>query len=70
MEEKKLLAGQEITKHFLSDFEYLAQIMFEVVSSQFFLRSESGHEFNWLPAKRTGLGLADPSGGKPLEFMP
>ena len=36
--------------------------MFEVVSSQFFLRSESGHEFKWLPAKRTGLGLADPSG--------
>ena len=45
--------------------------------SQFFLWSESGHEFNWFPAKKTGLWLDDLScrsiwgllfGGKPLEL--
>ena len=43
-----------------SDFPQVRKkIFFFHLLSQFFLKSESGHEFKWFPAKNTGLWLAD-----------
>ena len=43
-----------------SDFPQVRNFFFFFhLLSQFFLKSESGHEFKWFPTKNTGLWLAD-----------